>query len=66
MTKAAKLMGLWERGAAHTALQVISAKPDFPSVLGLFLAAACIYLMTRILGLSRGYPWAAKTHVIRE
>lgn len=40
MTKAAKLMGLWERGAAHTALQVISAKPDFPSVLGLFLAAA--------------------------
>lgn len=36
ITKAAKLMGLWERGAAHTALQVIPAKPDFPSVSAYF------------------------------
>lgn len=40
ITKAAKLVGLWETGAAHTTLQVIPGKPDFPSVLSLSLAVS--------------------------
>lgn len=35
-----KLVGLWETGAAHTTLQVIPGKPDFPSVLSLSLAVS--------------------------